>query len=172
MALPPLADILNLLPDNTQGLIEPTDLRQEATIFYQAILENENNIANALPLTGGELTGGLYLAQDPVQANEAATKNYVDNYALTTGFVAKAGDEMQGDLVLQPTPAGVNSAITKGYADSAVQNGFSAIQATIVLTDGTNTMNENYSPSLPQSVATKAFVENLIEVLKTDNGLL
>ncbi len=172
MALPPLADILSLLPDNTQGLIEPTDLRQIATVFYQGILLNENGISNALPLSGGELTGALYLSQDPIQANEAATKNYVDNYALTTGFVAKAGDAMQGDLVLQSTPAGVNSAITKGYADSAVQAGFDSIQATIVLTDGTNTMSENYSPSLPQSVATKQFVEILIEQLKTDNSLV
>ncbi len=160
MALPPLADILNLLPDNTQGLIEPVDLRQEATILYNAIAENEGAIANALPLTGGELTGGLYLAQDPIQPNEAATKNYVDNYALTTGFVAKAGDEMQGDLVLQPVPAGVNSAITKGYAESITESYFNSMADAIIFTDGRNTMNANYTPSLPQSVATRQYVDD------------
>jgi len=32
-----------------------------------------------LPLSGGSLTGGLYLASDPGAPNQAATKNYVDN---------------------------------------------------------------------------------------------
>jgi hypothetical protein len=160
MALPPLQDILALLPDNTQGLIEPSDLRQEATTFYQAITENIDDINRRLPLTGGELTGALLLHADPVQPEQAATKNYVDNYAIGTGFVQKTGDTMTGDLELLPTPANVNSAVTKGYADNAVQLGISQLLSTIVLTDGTNTMNGNYTPALPQSVATKQYVDD------------
>jgi len=160
MALPPLQDILALLPDNTQGLIEPSDLRQEATTFYQAITENIDDINRRLPFTGGELTGALLLHADPVQPAQAATKNYVDNYAIGTGFVLKTGDTMTGDLELLPTPANVNSAVTKGYADNAVQLGISQLLSTIVLTDGTNTMNGNYTPALPQSVATKQYVDD------------
>jgi len=160
MALPPLQDILNLFPDNTQGLIEPADLRQEATVFYESISDNQAAIANRLPLSGGTLTGSLYLANDPVQLNEAATKNYVDNYALGTGFIQKIGDEMTGDLVLLPIPAGVNSAVTKGYADSTPETYFNSISDTVIFTDGSNTMNANYTPSLPQSVATRQYVDD------------
>ena len=35
-------------------------------------------VSGYLPLTGGTLTGPLYLSEDPVQSSEAATKHYVD----------------------------------------------------------------------------------------------
>ena len=38
MALPPLQNLLDLLPDNTQGLIEPVDLRSITTDLYEGIL--------------------------------------------------------------------------------------------------------------------------------------
>lgn len=46
-----------------------------------------------VPLTGGTMTGLLILSGNPVVANGAATKTYVD-----TNFVLKAGDTMTGVL--------------------------------------------------------------------------
>lgn len=70
-----------------------------------------------LPLSGGTLTGGLTLpGTEPTAANNAATKQYVDN---TT--VALSGDTMTGGLTLPVTePSGPNNAVTKTYVDTAV----------------------------------------------------
>lgn len=93
---------------------------------------------------GGD--GSLYLAHDPVVANEAATKQYVDNKVASgpinassihvdaisgvdttngqTAFqsladtrVLRAGDTMTGYLVLSGTGNNPYHAVTKAYAD-------------------------------------------------------
>lgn len=41
--------------------------------------EMEGNIATALPIAGGTMTGELVLASDPTSAMHAVTKQYVDS---------------------------------------------------------------------------------------------
>jgi hypothetical protein len=69
----------------------------------------ESAIAGAvtgyLPLTGGTLTGPLYLSEDPVQTTEAATKHYVDTLAgsVGAGIASKVAQNPTGaQTVTQP----------------------------------------------------------------------
>jgi hypothetical protein len=87
----------------------------------------------ALPITGGTLTGPLYLYQDPLFATEAATKHYVDAgdaaaTAVANAAVKRAGDTMSGLLLLSGDPVAPLGAATKAYVDSnltlAVANKF------------------------------------------------
>ena len=77
-----------------------------------------------MPLTGGNLSGTLTLAADPITVLEAATKQYVDtgdtaSDTLINEKVAKAGDTMTGPLILYADPTDVLEAVTKQYVDAA-----------------------------------------------------
>lgn len=71
-----------------------------ATNVQDAIDEIDSNLNNYLPLSGGTLSGVLTLDSDPVNPLEAATKQYVDNIVIGSGYVLKAGDTMTGDLTM------------------------------------------------------------------------
>lgn len=79
------------------------------------------NIAGALPIGGGTMTGPLVLSGDPVSALQAATKNYVDNiaagidikdacYAATTGALT---------VTYNNGAAGVGATLTNAGAQAA-----------------------------------------------------
>lgn len=70
-----------------------------------------------LSLSGGTLTGPLYLAGDPTASTGAATKNYVDTHALPM-----SGGILTGPLVLAVDPTTSAMAANKGYVDQAVLN--------------------------------------------------
>jgi hypothetical protein len=61
--------------------------------------------SKVLALVGGTLTGPLTLAADPVAALQAATKQYVDNTA-----VSMTGDTPTGVINLKGTVAADNAA--------------------------------------------------------------
>jgi hypothetical protein len=77
--------------------------------------------ARVVPLAGGTLTGPLAttstvtLNADPAAALQAATKQYVDNTAVSV-----SGDTMTGLLVLSANPAAALGAATKQYVDAGI----------------------------------------------------
>jgi hypothetical protein len=120
MALPPLQNLLDLLPDNTQGLIEPVDLRSITTDLYEGILGVENT------LTGFVRTDGAVTMDDgysPSALLSVATKEYVDSILFPEDFVQKTGSTMSGDLFLPLyLPTEYTQAAHKGYVDSAISS--------------------------------------------------
>jgi len=73
-------------------------------------------IDSKLSKSGGTMTGAITLPADPINALEAATKQYVDTQDGTK--VAKAGDTMTGFLTLNADPTSALHATTKQYVDS------------------------------------------------------
>lgn len=76
----------------------------------------------ALALSGGTMTGPLYLYADPTYPTEAATKYYVDHVAGATGgpFLSLSGGIMTGTLMLAGDPVYPDDAATKSYVDNVV----------------------------------------------------
>ncbi len=102
----------NELLDNL--LVGYTELNQLA-----GITDNVQSLLNSkLNLTGGTLTGSLYLVNDPLAPKEAATKNYVD--AQDSLRVSKSGDTMSGPLTLSQDPVTNMHAATKQYVDVSI----------------------------------------------------
>ena len=77
-----------------------------------------DKLALKLDKTGGTLSGALYLSADPVDTNQAATKNYVDTQDALK--VAKSGDTMSGFLSLHANPESAMQAATKQFVDTSV----------------------------------------------------
>ena len=80
-----------------------------------------------LPLTGGTLSGPLYLSENPTQSDEAATKNYVDTSvaSVSAGSVTSiVANPANGQTVTQPagTTLSVNDFQNVLYA-AGNQNG-------------------------------------------------
>jgi hypothetical protein len=82
---------------------------------------------HVLALSGGTMTGPLVttstltLNADPAAALQAATKQYVDNTAVSV-----SGDTMTGLLVLSANPAAALGAATKQYVDAGIAAGIAA----------------------------------------------
>ena len=71
-------------------------------------------IPNALPLSGGTMTGDLILNRDPVATLQAATKHYVDN-AVIGGVVTNPNRLINGDMrISQRWGAASNSVSASG----------------------------------------------------------
>ena len=95
---------------------------------------------NYLPLTGGQMKGGLVLSKDPQGPMDAVSKqflekklddilaNYVSNnyipnvQASSNLYILKSGDIMTGILTLLDDPVGNLDAATRQYVDSEVAN--------------------------------------------------
>lgn len=100
-------------------------------------------LASKLALAGGTMTGALYLSGDPVELNQAATKNYVDTQDALK--VNKAGDAMTGFLSLHAAPELAAHAATKAYVDNTVTT--HANNAEIHITSAQNTFLDALSIS-------------------------
>ena len=98
------------------------------TLYLNGVLVN---LANYVLLAGGTMTGILTLSADPVNANDAATKRYVDtkivgvnstfaNYLPLTGGTMNGSLTMSGSAVinLAADPTTNLQAATKQYVDS------------------------------------------------------
>jgi hypothetical protein len=100
----------------------PVNINDAVTISYA----NANYLSSSGNIT---LTGRLTLAQDPITALEAATKQYVDNtvdahsYSKANSdsrYVNVSGDTMTGALTLSGSPTNALHAATKQYVDSSI----------------------------------------------------
>lgn len=89
----------------------------------------QGQLNDKLNLSGGTLTGAVQLHADPIQALEAATKQYVDNKDALK--VNKAGDTLTGALVLHADPVNNLEASTKQYVDSSVSTASSTLTSAI-----------------------------------------
>jgi hypothetical protein len=79
-----------------------------------------------LPLSGGQLTGPLYLAGDPIQPNQAATRGYVDAHSGSgggAGFLPLSGGTMLGPLTLAANAAAPLQAASLQQLNAAVAGG-------------------------------------------------
>lgn len=120
MALPPLENLLDLLPDNTQGLIEPVDLRNVTSALYEGITDAAADLTGYLPLSGNITMDIGYVPSDPLSV---ATKEFVEQVANIYDLVQKSGDTMDGALYLPlPDPLDYTEAAHKGYVDKSVTN--------------------------------------------------
>ena len=69
--------------------------------------------ANALPKSGGTMTGALVLSGDPTTANEAATKQYVDAQKVqTASSLPASGTALTANTIYLPTTAVTTYAFT------------------------------------------------------------
>ena len=94
------------------------------------------SLNSKLNLAGGNMTGALYLSGNPVDPNQATTKQYTDTEVGKR--VAKAGDTMTGFLTLHANPTNVLHAAPKQYVDNLVTN--HADNANIHVTAGQKTL--------------------------------
>ena len=81
MALPPLADILALFPDNTTGLISAADQRSMITDLYNQIALNDTDNNARVRVAGDTMTGALTV-QDNIQITVANFLNFVSGQAV------------------------------------------------------------------------------------------
>lgn len=130
-------------------------------------------IGNALPKTGGTMTGEIVMPADPTASMEVATKHYVDIAVAnvtpggnTTAYLPVSGGTMSGNLFLNADPSTSVQAATKHYVDIAIANaiapGGSTIPVTAVLTTGgtmTGALVLSGDPTTSLQAATKRYVD-------------
>nr|DAT70808.1 MAG TPA: hyaluronase tail fiber protein [Caudoviricetes sp.] len=73
---------------------------------------------DALPKSGGTMTGNLILNAAPTSDLQAATKKYVDDNS-GKGALMLTGGTMTGPLILSGAPTAANGAATKQYVDES-----------------------------------------------------
>jgi hypothetical protein len=110
----------------------------------------DDTIAACLPLVGGTLTGPLILNADPAIALGAATKQYVDAIASTSGAVLLTGSTMTGALILSGDPSTALGAVTKQYSDTKLPKAGGTLTGALVLAA---------DPGTALGAATKQYVD-------------
>src|SRR5581483_6347610 len=97
--------------------------------YVDTLVSPKANDTSVVHLSGSETIAGVkqfaapIMVPAPVQASEAANKEYVDNAVANVGagsYVAKGGDTMTGPLMLNSDPTAPNHASTKHYVDTTV----------------------------------------------------
>jgi hypothetical protein len=124
---------------------------------------------HALPISGGTMTGPLYLFEDPGYPTEAATKHYVDNVAGISGgpYISVYGGTMQGPLILAEDPTQPLEAATKLYVDTFVgATGF------LPVTGGTmiGPLILSGDPVSPLDAVPKRYVDSVVGIYLPLNG--
>ena len=150
----------------TIDMVDPTNAQDGATKNYVDTQNStqDTTIATKLPLAGGTMSGAINMGSnlinavtDPVSAQDAATKNYVDtqNSTQDTTIATKlplAGGTMSGaidmgsNLINNVTdPVSAQDAATKNYVDTANSTQDTAIAAKLPLAGGTMTGNITFN---------------------------
>jgi hypothetical protein len=148
------------------SVVPATVAVQSASVSYvdQQISEA---VTGYLPLSGGTLTGPLYLSEDPLQSAEAATKNYVDeNLGAVGGGLTSKLNISPSTTQTVTQPAGTTLAVTSlqnilyagpnqtgagnnGIANSMAQPACSAGGCLVVADPGYSTTEEPQGHPLP-----------------------
>lgn len=152
------------------------------TAFARTLLDDTTAAAAAatllvLPLAGGTMTGAINMGThlitnvvDPVSAQDAATKNYVDN-VITSGFLPTTGGTMSGQIdmggnkiVNMGNPTLNQDAVTLVHLNNQLVNYLPLSGGTMALNTGVINMNSSKivglaDPTNSQDAATKAYVD-------------
>jgi hypothetical protein len=110
-------------PNWFKGYVPPTE---EWNLWWSRKLDNTDPLLTGGPwlsLSGGTMTGPVYLSGDPTDVLQAATKGYVDAHSGSgggSGFLPLSGGTMLGPLSLAADPVVALGATTKQYVDGAV----------------------------------------------------
>lgn len=137
-----------------------------------------NSIATKLPLAGGTMTGAIAMGTskitgmgDPTAAQDAATKNYVDNQDALQ--VSKSGDSMSGNLAMGSnnitglaTPTANDHATNKSYVDGILGSATAAAaSAAAAATSASNaaTSETNAANSASSAASDLSSVQSLYD---------
>ncbi len=100
--------------------------------------------------SGTTMTGSLVLNSDPINALEAATKQYVDNSIAnhdsqhSDTYLALAGGDLTGATTISVTPTNPLDVVNKTYVDNSIDN---SIDTTINARRKTYTIGDGVSTS-------------------------
>ena len=111
--------------------------------------------ANMLQVSGGTISGPLGLAGNPITANQAANKAYVDQQVSKA--LPLSGGSMNGVLTLAMPPQNSMDAATKTYVDTAVTGGLSLSGGSL-----TGALFLNSDPTSPIQASTKRYSDQKI----------
>ena len=136
-----------------------------------------NALATKLPLAGGTMTGSIAMGAnaitgmaDPTNAQDAATKNYVDtNDALKLNLT---GGTMSGAIAMGSskitglgTPTAGTDATTKTYVDTQRDTRLATAGGTMTgnITLGTNKITTTANPTADDDLARKGYVDSILQ---------
>jgi len=163
-------DILNL---NTQRIINLATPLSTSDAVTKNYVDNLSNIY--VPLTGGsssQMTGPLFLFNNPTNPSHASNKQYVDN--LSTIYIPKSGgisNTMTGFLFLNADPVDLNHASNKKYVDEAIlteTGNIKSITDSTYLKKVTDSMDPSSfltlggNPISPNHATTKNYVDTIV----------
>lgn len=159
------------IPENLYNLAETRELLKALrdAITVAAGIQADGST----PFTGNQSMGGHKLTnvQDPTAAQDAATKNYVDNipsYVKKDGSTPFTGDQSMGTHKLTNVvdPVGLQDAATKNYVDNG-GGGTAFIKAngSVAFTSdqpmGNHKVTGLATPTVGTDATTKAYVDGL-----------
>ena len=130
-----------------------TDLLIYDGTFWSSF-PNTVDLTGYLPLSGGTLTGPIYLSRDPIDPMEPATRQWVESLG-TGSSLPLSGGTLTGPLYLNANPTDPNEAANKAYVDAR-----DALK--LNLTGGTLTgpLLLSGAPTASNQAATKNYVDN------------
>lgn len=105
---------------NLNGIASSATKLQTPVLINGVQFDGTQNItlvdSTKLPVSGGSLSGPLYLNDSPVTTLQAATKGYADTK------LSLSGGTLTGYLTLHSSPVNANHAATKSYVDTQVSS--------------------------------------------------
>ena len=109
------------------------------------------------------MAGALTLSADPVTAQQASTKHYVDE--AMTSLLPLSGGWLQGPLTLSGDPSSDSQAATKHYVDQSAQGTLQKAGGTM-----TGALTLSADPVTAQQASTKHYVDQAVTSLLPITG--